>query len=66
MSGALLVPAIAQTGGTDPATGGTAGTNMNRTAGDRDDSFNMGWLGLVGLAGLLGMRRRHDNARNAR
>jgi hypothetical protein len=24
---------------------------------DRDNGFDMGWLGLVGLVGLLGMKR---------
>ena len=24
---------------------------------DRDNDFDMGWLGLIGLAGLLGMKR---------
>lgn len=31
---------------------------------DRDDGFNMGWLGLIGLAGLLGMKRAEARDRN--
>ena len=70
------IPALAQTSGSaqrdnaattsdaQRATPATGDPTMYRTTDvDRDDNFDLGWLGLLGLGGLLGLRR-HTHRRN--
>ncbi|ARO53934.1 hypothetical protein B2G69_07070 [Methylorubrum zatmanii] len=54
----VATPALAQQNNTSP----TATQQNTPRAADRDDDFDMGWLGLIGLLGLAGLlgRRRHD------
>lgn len=60
---AFAMPAMAQSSTATQSGQSTAGTqsvgaspsDMRRV--ERDDGFDMGWLGLLGLAGLIGLRR---------
>lgn len=53
--GMLALSAPAQLYAQDAAT--------TTTSVDREDDFNLGWLGLLGLAGLLGLKRKDDHVR---
>ncbi|WP_458438880.1 WGxxGxxG family protein [Methylorubrum extorquens] len=55
----VATPALAQQNNTNP----TATQQSAPRAADRDNDFDMGWLGLIGLLGLAGLlgRRRHDH-----
>lgn len=51
----LTLAAVApMASGQTESSGGVAAT-------ERDDGFDLGWLGLVGLAGLLGLRRNREH-----
>ncbi|WP_183438848.1 WGxxGxxG family protein [Methylobacterium sp. R2-1] len=55
----VATPALAQQNNTNP----TAPQQNAQRDADRDDDFDMGWLGLIGLLGLAGLlgRRGHDH-----
>ena len=54
---ACALPVAAQSTTGAPGTGTAGDTTSTR---DRDEGFDLGWLGLLGLAGLVGLRRKKD------
>ncbi|HYW57593.1 MAG TPA: WGxxGxxG family protein [Polaromonas sp.] len=53
LGAACTLPSIAQTSGSGSANNGSTNTTQQR-----DNDFDMGWLGLLGLVGLLGLKRK--------
>jgi len=57
--------AIALSSVTAPAQTATPATTVTRTADDRDEDHDYGWIGLLGLLGLAGlMKKKHDDHRH--